>query len=157
MDGIKEYLFGVIAAAIICAIVSQLAGKDSFLGAAMKLITGVFMLLVLISPVMKLRIRSTADLLSDISYQADQITSAATASTHESISTIIKERTQAYILDKASAQGVNVSVSVELSNDEIPRPVSVHISGDISPYKKKILSEKIANELGIGTEAQIWN
>ena len=157
MASIKAYLFGVIAAAILCAVVSQLAGKESFLGSAMKLITGIFMLIVLISPVMDFNIKSPAELLGDISFQAEQITSAAADSTQESVSTIIMEQTEAYILDKASAQGVDVSVAVELSDDEIPKPVLVRISGDVSPYKKKILSQTIANDLGIGTEAQIWN
>ncbi|MBQ7817207.1 MAG: hypothetical protein IJ388_00220 [Oscillospiraceae bacterium] len=157
MTGIKEYLFGVIAAAILCAVVSQLAGKDSFPGSAVKLIAGIFMLLTLACPVLDLHITTPGALFADISLQADQITASAEDSTRESISGIIKERTQAYILDKANNYGVTLSVEVTLSDSDIPEPVSVQISGNVSPYTKKILSETIERDLGIATEAQVWN
>ena len=156
MDGIKEYLFGVIAEAILCAIVSQIAGKDSFLGTAVKLITGVFMLLALVSPVMDIRL-NPMDIFSDITLQADYITSSAADSSRESMAGIIKDQTQAYILDKAKNHGVELSVEVMLSDDKIPKPISVALRGSVSPYVKKMLTEVIEQDLGIGTEAQIWN
>ena len=155
MQGIKEYLLGVIAAAILCAIVTQLVSKESLPGAAMKLICGVFMLLALVSPVTQIRIRPS-HIFSDLSLQADLITTAASESSRESIAQIIKEQTQAYILDKASSQGVSLSVSVALSDGEIPKPIGVTLTGSVSPYTKKILSETIEKDLGIAAEAQIW-
>lgn len=157
MESIREYLLGIVAAAILCTTVSQLAGKENFLGSAIKLITGVFMLLVLVSPMMKLKLRMPSEIFADISHQADRITSSATDSTQESISAIIKERTQAYILDKAKTCGLEMSVDVTLSDAQIPEPVSVAISGNISPYNRKILSDMIEKDLGISAEAQIWN
>ena len=157
MSSIREYLLGIVAAAILCAIVSQLPGKDSFLGSTMKLITGVFMLIALVSPVAKLQIRMPSEIFTDISQQADQITASAVDSTRESVSAIIKEQTQAYILDKAKSYGLEMSVEVTLSDDRIPEPISVKLSGNVSPYNKKILSEAIEKDLGIPTEAQIWN
>lgn len=155
MQGVKEYLIGVIAAAIVCAIISQMIGKGSFLSAALKLATGVFMLIALVAPALNLRIRPTK-IFSDISVQAEQITSSAENSTRESICRIIKDRTQTYILDKAKSQGADLTVDITLSDAEIPAPVSVEISGDVSPYTKKILSEMIEKDLGISAEAQIW-
>ena len=157
MGSIREYLLGVIAAAILCAIVSQLAGKDHFLGSVIKLIAGVFMLIAVVSPVMKLNIRMPRDIFSELSTQADQITTSASVTTQESISGIIKERTQAYILDKANRYGLELTVDITLSDAQIPQPVAVTIQGKISPYNKKLLSETIEKDLGIPTEAQIWN
>jgi len=156
MQGIREYLLGVVAAAILCAIVSQMAGNGSFLGAAMKLITGMFMLLALASPMMDIKIMPIR-MFSDISAQAEEITSSSTESTRDSVSGIIKERTQAYILDKAKNYGVELNVEVMLSDGDIPVPVCVTLSGKVSPYTKKMLTQTIESELGIGTEAQIWN
>ena len=155
MQGIKEYLLGVIAAAILCAIVTQLVSKESLPGAAMKLICGVFMLLALVSPVTQIRVWPS-HIFSDLSLQADLITTAASESSQESIAQIIKEQTQAYILDKASSQGVSLSVSVTLSDSEIPKPIGVTLTGSVSPYTKKVLSETIEKDLGIAAEAQIW-
>lgn len=156
MEGIKEYVLGVIAAASLCAIVSQLSGKDSFLGAVIKLITGVFMLLALASPIMNIRFKPN-NTFSNLTLQADEITSTAAASTRESVALIIKEQTRSYILDKANSYGVDLDIEVTLSDDEIPVPVSVCVSGDVSPYTKKLLCESIEKDLGIGTESQIWN
>lgn len=156
MEGIKEYLLGVIGAAILCSIVSQISGKESFLGTTVKLITGAFMLIVLVAPITDIQIHP-AKLFSDISLDADKITSAAANSSRESITGIIKEQTQAYILDKANTCGVALDVEVVVSDGDIPEPVSVIISGDVSPYNKKILTQTIENDLGIPSEAQIWN
>lgn len=156
MEGVREYLLGVIAAAILCSILSQLAGKEGFLGAVMKLLCGIFMVLALVAPITKIRI-SPNKIFSGISLQANAITASAAESSRESMAAIIKEQTQAYILDKANSQGVNLSVEVMLSDAEIPEPIGVKLSGNVSPYAKKILSQAIENDLGIATEAQIWN
>ena len=156
MQDIREYLLGVIAAACICAIVTQIPGKSSFPGVVIKLIAGIFMLLSLVSPLTDVRLKPISA-ITDVSRQANEITASAEDSTRESIAQIIKERTQAYILDKAESLGADLSVEITLSEDSIPTPVGVSISGNISPYSKKILSQTIAQDLGIDTEAQIWN
>lgn len=156
MQSIKEYLLSVIAAAIICAVVSQIAGKGSFLTAAIKLISGAFMLVVLISPMKRIQIKP-ANLFSDISLQANEFTAAAAESTQESMASIIKEQVAAYILDKANQYGAALTVDVVLSAEEIPTPTGVKISGKVSPYTRRMLSGIIANDLGIPVEAQIWN
>ena len=156
MQSIKEYLLGVIGAAILCCIVTQFAGKEGILRITLKLLTGVFMLIVLVAPVTDIRIRPM-NIFSDITADADQITSTAANSSRESVAGIIKEQTQAYILDKANTCGVTLSVEVTVSEGEIPEPVSVTLSGKVSPYNKKILTQTIENDLGIPSEAQIWN
>ena len=157
MTWIKSYLLGLVAAAVLCAMITQLVGKKDIISVAIKLLCAVFMLLALVSPITKLRISAPEDLFADISYQADAITTAAAASTQNSISAIIKEKTQAYILDKASQYGLNLTVEVILSDGSIPEPVGVQLTGNISPYNKRILSSAIEQDLGIPAEAQIWN
>ncbi len=156
MEGIREYLFGVIAAAILCAIVTQLSGRDSLVKTPIKLISGVFLILVLVCPIFQSRIPTNIT-FSGVSQEAEQITAAAADSTRESMAAIIKERVETYILDKAKLQGAQLSVEVTLSEDTIPEPIGVSLSGEISPYSKKLLSQTIENDLGISAEAQIWN
>jgi hypothetical protein len=48
-------------------------------------------------------------------------------------------------------------VEVELSDEEIPVPKTVSVTGKISPYAKKQLSEMMERELGIKVENQKWN
>ena len=62
---------------------------------------------------------------------------------------IIKQRTQAYILDKAQALNTVLEVEVTLSDDDIPVPLKVRLKGKISPYAKGRLQATIAEDLGI--------
>ena len=72
------------------------------------------------------------------------------------VADIIKSQSEAYILDKANRMGLEISVEVELDNDNNSIPSSVCISGNISPYAKKVLSEYITDCLGIAKENQKW-
>ena len=68
----------------------------------------------------------------------------------------IKERTQSYILDKAQSLNAVLDVEVTLSDDEIPVPVKVCITGKVSPYARGRLENLIIEDLGIEKENQIW-
>jgi hypothetical protein len=59
-------------------------------------------------------------------------------------------------LDKAQALNTALEVEVTLSDDEIPIPVKVRLSGKVSPYAKGRLQQIISEELGIERENQIW-
>lgn len=157
MEAVKEYLLSVIAAALICAIVSALCGKDGMLPAISKLICGVFLTLVLVSPLIRFQIPSADSFFADVSWRADAITSEAERTTRDEIASVIKSETEAYILDKAKALGADITVSVTLEESEIPIPKSARITGSISPYAKKMLANILQEDLGITTEAQIWN
>ena len=67
---------------------------------------------------------------------------------------IIKQRTEAYILDRASAMDAQIKVSVSLGKDGIPK--SVRITGRISPMNRSRLTDVIAADLGIPREQQEW-
>ena len=59
-------------------------------------------------------------------------------------------------MDKAESLGAELTVEVTLSDDELMVPCAVKLSGAISPYAKKVLSDTIAKDLGIQVEEQIW-
>ena len=46
--------------------------------------------------------------------------------------------------------------SVEL-DEQTMEPVAITLSGDISPYKRQLLTRELEEKLGIGKERQIWN
>lgn len=155
MESIREYLIGVTAAALICAVMTKLLGKGT-LGAVVKLIAGIFMALAIISPMVDIRIEELTDFVSDIKLSADDAAVEGENSARAAVESIITERTREYILDKAEALGLEMTVEVELDTGEIPVPRAVTLSGDISPYAKAVLSEYIAANLGIEAEEQTW-
>ena len=72
----------------------------------------------------------------------------------DSMADIIKEETEAYILDKAADLHANLHVEVTVGEDNLP--VAVTISGEASPYARRQIQAIIANDLGIAKENQKW-
>ena len=72
----------------------------------------------------------------------------------ETLSAIIAEKTEAYILDKADQLGLECTVRVTVAAGEsgIPLPVSVTVRGAYSPA----LAECMEEEVGIPAQKQIW-
>lgn len=72
----------------------------------------------------------------------------------DSMADIIKEETEAYILDKAADLHANLRVEVTIGEDNLPAAVT--ISGEASPYARRQIQAMIANDLGISKENQKW-
>ena len=66
----------------------------------------------------------------------------------------IRTAIEVYILTKAEAMGLFLTVEVELDDSGLPR--SVALTGNWSPGERQRLSELIESELGLGKEAQTW-
>ena len=155
MDAIRQYLLTVIIGAMICAIATKLCGKSSANSAIVKLLAEIFMLILLVSPLLKLKISDMTLIFEDDTFAADAI-AAGESYADEQTEGLIKESITAYILDKASTLDADVRVEIDLS-DTVPQvPNSIVIYGDVSPYTKTVLKRMIADELGIPEESQIW-
>ena len=158
-DGIEQIridLFGILAAALICAIVTAIMGEKGANAALTKLITGLFLAFTLIKPAISFDFiefthlpHGYNDLVTDAVAEGEQQTKTALAR-------LIKQRTCAYILDKAQALNVALEVEVTLSDDDIPVPEAVRLKGKVSPYAKGRLQTIIAEDLGIEKERQTW-
>lgn len=148
------YLIQVIAAGILCCIVRQLLGNKGAVANAVKLLSGVFMALVIVAPILNIRIDAVLDDLDQ--FKTDGLCAATDGenSSKDAMAKIIIDKTQAYILDKANSLGAEVTVEIELTDERIPCAVTV--TGKISPYDKQALSKYMESELGIRKEAQRW-
>ena len=156
MGGIKQYLLSVMAAAIISALVITIIGKKGAHAAIVKLLTGLFLAMTVVSPWTKLQINDLSSYLEGISHEADSISSEAIALISEERASIIKKEIEAYILDKAALLELDIKVDVELSGEDPPIPHTVTISGAVSPYAKQRLQSIISDELGVPKEQQSW-
>ena len=156
MDWIREYLLRLICAALLCGIVNGLLSKKGALGAAVKLITGIFMVITMVSPLLRIRIDNITGYFDGISSDANAAVESGQMDAADALKAIIKSKTEAYILDKAKSYGAEVTVEVRVDGSDLPAPCSVSVSGSISPYGKKQLSSMIADELGIALEDQEW-
>ena len=156
MTAIARYVLSVICTAALCGFVQVFFHKSGYLTSLMKLITGLVLSIVVLSPVVNI---DTLDLnkmfehLPEFSQTtiADGQEKAAAA-----MRDIIKERTQTYILQQAEVLGINITAEVTVSQEDIPQPSAVVIIGNTSPYARKKLESILMTDLGIAEENQIW-
>lgn len=155
MKAIGTYLMTLTGAALICAFATKMPIKGVNAG-ILRMICGVFIALVVISPLISIKLESLDTLTDDIWSTASQTTVHGENIAKQAMAELIKEKTQAYILDKAADLGVCLNVIVSVSSDDLPVPDGVQLAGDISPYAKSVLTEYIEQQLGIDRKEQIW-
>ena len=151
---IKSYFISVCAAAIICAVLSMLVSSKGSTAMLIKLLSGLFMMYTLLSPLLSMRLREFTQYCENLSLYADSAVSEGLLLAQTERETLIIQQLEAYILRKADSLGAELSVEILLS-DGIPD--TVNISGTVSPYVKSQLSKWISDNLGIIAEAQYWN
>lgn len=156
MDGIRQYLLSVTAAAILCAIVKALTDKKGAPTTLIKLISGIFLAITVFAPLTNIDLSNLTDYMKSFTVDADTAAAVGTDYAREETAAIIKAQTEAYILDKASSLGADLQVSVTLSDDTLPVPCAVVITGGIAPYAKERLTRYITDDLNIPEAQQTW-
>lgn len=152
----KQYLLGVISAAVIGGIVTKLLGDKGAQGAIGKLIAGLFLTFTVLSPLRDFRMEGLTDLVDPYTEKAQSAAQEGEKQTAAAISKRIKQACEAYILDKAEQLDTELAVTVTLDDGALPTPVGITLTGNISPNSKKTLQDIITQDLGIPREAQIW-
>lgn len=151
---IRGWLTSITAVTLLLSVAETLAPEGT-----MRKITrftgGLLLLAALLQPVLRME---QLELRLDFSaYRAaiEERTAELDAGGKEALAGIIEEKTAAYILDKADALGLALSVQVdtEPGEDGTPAPVSVELEGPKSPE----LAAWITQELGIPAERQVWH
>lgn len=153
---LREYLLRITAASLSCGILTGILGEKGTTGKTLRFICGMVMVISVFGPLARVEIGSVLTYADQIQTDVEKVVSYGRETFRENSTAIIKEKTAAYILNKAKHYDTNLSVTVETSSEAPYAPCAVTISGAVSPYTRKVLSELISGELGISTEAQIW-
>jgi len=156
MDGIREYLIGVVAAALLCGIITTLIGTKGTVGVAVKLLSGLLMLLAVIRPWTSITFDGLFSWAEDITADGTGFVASGKIMADDAFRASIKQQAGAYILDEAKTLDCQLAVEVILSDEDIPVPKQVRLSGEISPYARQALMKFITERLGIGQEDIIW-
>ncbi len=156
MKEIGGYIFSVACGAILCGILKNLSLKQGTSSAMVKFLTGVFMAVTVFSPLVELEIGNLPEVLFPDGQTVPAVQTGQDFS-YDRLHSIIKDETEAYILDKAEKLALNVQVEVKLSDSDIPVPYQVTIQGSASPYAKSTLMRYITEELDIPRERLVWN
>lgn len=151
----KNYIMSIVLSGIVCAIAGSMLDKKTATGKLTNILTGILMCVTLLTPLTKISFQNITNYFNDLSWEAETYSKDGKNTAQAKIYTIIKTQTEAYILDKAKSMGLDVAVEVELDdNDSVP--CGVMITGEVSPYVKRVLETYLEETLGIAKENQRW-
>ena len=157
MVNIRGYLLSVVSAALLSALVLSLLQKKGTAFVVARLLIGLFLGITVLAPWTKIEITDSIANISSIQDNADELVEMGKRLSDDSVMVIIKEKTQAYILDKASTMGLVLQAEILFEEDQLLQPYAVNLTGDASPYHRATLQQYIENEIGIPKERQTWN
>lgn len=123
----------------------------------LQMMAGLFLTITVISPLISIDIPDISEFFASFEIDASQYVSQGADSVNTQVILLIKEQTQAYILDEATKLGADIIADVEIGDESLPRPIAVTIKGTISPFARQKLSQVITNDLGILKENQTWS
>lgn len=156
MEGIRSYILSVTAAAMLCALITSLAGKGSSVSVLIKLLAGVVMAAVVISPVAEMTTVNLGRYLDTLNLDAMAAVEAGTKYAQEETRGRIKDQLESYILDKAAQLSLDINVELVL-DEETMVPVSAVVDGPASPHARAAMEAILRDDLGIPAEAVRWN
>jgi hypothetical protein len=156
MDAIRRYLLALSAAALLCGTAMTLLPKGGVRRMA-ELVCGLFMICAALGPLMKLDEASLARSIASFRLQAEEQRTGVELRNRELVSAIIKEKTETYILDKASDMGLALEAEVTMEEKEgSPYPRAVRLKGRASAQQKAALAAYIEENLAIPADRQEW-
>ena len=155
MAAVREYILGLTAAAMLCGITLSFTEKGA-VQQLLKLICGLILAFCLVNPVLSIAMGDWQSLGIDYSEEAREAAEEGKEHSEKAVRTLIKQESEAYILDKARQLDLNIQVEIELSDQALPVPDFVTITGSVPPYQKSRLSLILEREMGIQKEHQKW-
>lgn len=148
-----RYVLSLVTAALIGGIVTGFFPEGSF-RRLLRMLCGVFLLTVVLSPVSALEMPDIGAWLSSLDEEARAAATQGEDYLSGQRQAVICRKTEAYILDKARELGAEVSARVTLNREELPE--SVALTGSCTPAQKEALTILIEEDLGIPEARQQW-
>lgn len=152
MSALREWLLGMVAAALAVALAQALTPEGTVKKVG-RLIGGLVLLLAAVRPL--------TGLLSESREPAAEAFSPATETETvqggmEVMKTLIAQKTGAYIVDKGQSLGLACEVRVTVAMDDSgwPVPWEAEIRGTWTPEQKEELSRVVEEELSIPAQRQ---
>ena len=152
MDGIRQWLLGILAAAMGLSLLYALLPKGAVRAAA-KATGGLILLLAVLGPAAGLDLSDLAVRYEDLSRDMEQQTETYRREGQAQLELGIRQRTAAYISEKAASLGIDCRVQVEVrTEDGLPLPYGASLDVE----RDQVLSDYMAQELGIPASRQSW-
>lgn len=156
MQDLGQYILSVGLAALLVGIIGEFSDKKSSTGMVTRMVCGLFLAFTVINPLTDLNFGILETFAQNHSEDATSAVNTGTTLAEESMRQIIKQETEAYILDKARSLGCTLEVDVTVGEEAAPVPESVQITGEVPIQIRRQLEVILEQELGISKENQQW-
>lgn len=155
MENLGQYILSVIIGAMICTIaVSMVPSQQG--KTWIRLLCGLILTIIIIKPLTSIRLSEINLEDPTIWSYGESFSALGEEQSRNDLASIIKQRCETYIVDKANSLGVSIRASISLSDEAIPVPVSVSLYGDVNSYLRLRLETMIQEDLGITKENLQW-
>ena len=154
-----EWVRAIAGAALLCAAATALTPKGK-VKSVVRFVCGIVIIIAIISPLIKNNFSFLSMDMSQYRTEADEIINNAKETESNLSRSIIEDKLEAYILDKAksfNAEIQSVSVSVKWGDEGCWYPDEVHLTANIPQREMILISNAIEAELGIPKERQYWS
>ena len=157
-ESLESWVRGLMAAGLFTAAVLTLA-PGGRLGKTLRLICALLLLGVLLSPLGRLDYGAYAEELSRQRHLGTDLSARGEEAALTLLGSVIREQTEAYILDKAAGLGLHgLRVRVDLAyGEEVPYPWSAEVWLAEGPSGEQALGEILEGQLGIPPRRQVWH
>ena len=156
MENIRQYLLSIISVAVLSSVLLRLLGDNKSSCKIVKMMSGILMVLTIVSPWANISIQEYIGYFDSVRRDSATFAEEGEDRVYRQLRHSIKEKTEAYILDKATLLGADIHVSVTCDTSDVPIPISVELSGNASPYARSRLQQILQSDIGIPEDKQIW-
>ena len=136
MEAIRSYLTAVVAVSMIAVLASALS-HGSRMERVVRFAAGLLALLVCVTPLLRLDVRTLTDVLEQAERALDYDASGTDRTRQDMLRMLVR-------------------ADVTLTEEEYPQPWSATLTGTLDPEQVRALSEFLSQSLGIPTERQTW-
>ncbi len=159
IEAVRQWILGITGTSIVAGIAMSVT-PEGRVKKAVKLVSGLAVMLALISPVLSFDFEGYSQYMSEYRQEAEKYASALDGENEKLTRTIIEEKTEAYILDKGAELGISgltVSVTAKWGDEDCWYPYSARLMGETDEKQMQALSGYMESELGITEENQTWS
>lgn len=155
MGTVRGYLISLVAVCMIAVLASVLV-HGSPINKFVRLIGGILVLLVAVSPLLSVDAERLSERLQEICAANSFDASVVVKNSDAVLAKHIKQTTETYIENKAAELGAVIQAEVTLTNDAYPVPNKVTIIGTLTVGQIESLTAYLTDSLGIAPEHQEW-
>lgn len=155
MEEIRRYILSIISAALIAGILTDITQKTGF-QKQMKLVCSVFLAFTFLAPLLRWKLPDLSQSGKSFFTEADQAAALGDTLRLQSIASVIKQESEAYVLKEANQIGAGIEIQIELDYGNPPAPYSATVQGIFDALAEEHLSNILSEELGIPKENQTW-